>query len=99
MKSIYTPEAQILGQLIRTVRVEMNLSQADVARGIGKAQSYISKIESGELMIDAVILVYICRAMDIRFSDFALRWERLLNEQVRSRDADADTPNYLLGIA
>jgi transcriptional regulator with XRE-family HTH domain len=37
------------------------LRQSDVAAYMGRAQSWVSKIESGELRVDFVELVYLAR--------------------------------------
>ena len=41
---------------LRTAREEAGLTQADVAVGLGKPQSYVSKCESGERRVDVVEL-------------------------------------------
>ena len=51
-KSVYSKEYKnIIGRL-KTARIEANLSQQAVADKLGKPQSYISKIESGERRLD-----------------------------------------------
>ena len=55
-KSIYSKEHKyIVGQLKRA-RKEAALEQAQVAKLLGKTQSYISKIEAGQRRIDVVAL-------------------------------------------
>jgi transcriptional regulator with XRE-family HTH domain len=55
-KSIYTKTHQkLVNQLIKA-RKEAGLKQIDAARLLGKTQSYISKIESGQRRIDIVQL-------------------------------------------
>ena len=55
-KTIYTDShRQLVRQLIRA-RKKAKLKQADVAKKIGRTQSYISKIESGQCRIDTVQL-------------------------------------------
>ena len=51
-KSIYTKEyRKVIGQL-KKARLEAGLKQIEVAKRLGKHQSYISKIERGERRID-----------------------------------------------
>jgi len=39
-------------QLLRTIRLEAGLTQEELARRLGKPQSYVSKYESGERRLD-----------------------------------------------
>jgi len=51
-KSVYSKDyKEIMGRL-KKARVEADLSQQAVADKLGKPQSYISKIESGERRLD-----------------------------------------------
>lgn len=55
-KTIYTDSHRYLvGQLVKA-RKKAKLKQADVAKKLGRTQSYISKIESGQRRIDTVQL-------------------------------------------
>lgn len=42
--------------LLRRARKAAGLTQADVARAFGRSQSFISKIESGEIRLDPIQL-------------------------------------------
>lgn len=55
-KSIYSKEQSALVSKLVKARNETGLSQVDVAKKLGKTQSYISKIESGQRRIDVVQL-------------------------------------------
>lgn len=55
-KTIYTKEHKYLVKQLRKARLEANLDQKKVAKVLGKSQSYISKIESGQRRIDAIQL-------------------------------------------
>lgn len=55
-KSIYTKEYKIIIQKLKKARQSASLKQKEVAKKLGKPQSYISKIESGERRIDIVEL-------------------------------------------
>ena len=51
-KSVYSKEYKAIIGRLKTVRIEADLSQQVVADKLGKPQSYISKIESGERRLD-----------------------------------------------
>jgi len=51
-KSIYSKDYKDIIERLKTARIEVGLSQQEVADKLGKPQSYISKIESGERRLD-----------------------------------------------
>ena len=51
-KSIYSKDYKEIIERLKTARVEARLAQQEVADKLGKPQSYISKIESGERLLD-----------------------------------------------
>ncbi len=53
-KSVYTDDYKNIINRLKLARVEVGLSQQAVADKLGKPQSYISKIESGERRLDVV---------------------------------------------
>jgi transcriptional regulator with XRE-family HTH domain len=53
-KSIYTKDYKEIIKRLKKVRINANLSQRAVADKLGKPQSYLSKIESGERRLDVV---------------------------------------------
>ena len=55
-KTIYTKEHKSLIERLVKARKESGLDQNDVARLLGKTQSYVSKLESGQRRIDVVQL-------------------------------------------
>ena len=56
MASIWSERYQLLLARIRQARKSAGLTQAQVAAKLGRPQSYVSKIESGERRIDFVEL-------------------------------------------
>lgn len=55
-KTIFTESHKYLVDQLIKARKKAKLRQQDVARKLGKTQSYISKIESGQRRIDTVQL-------------------------------------------
>jgi len=51
-KSIYTSDYKEIISRLKKARVDSELSQQAVADKLGKPQSYVSKIESGERRLD-----------------------------------------------
>jgi ribosome-binding protein aMBF1 (putative translation factor) len=75
-KSLSSTEGEKLAALLRSVRSESGLTQAQVAERLDLPQSFISKYESGERRLDLVELRQICKALGISLSDFVRRFER-----------------------
>ena len=51
-KSVHSEDYQQVIKRLKEVRLEVGLSQQDVADKLDKPQSFISKIESGERRLD-----------------------------------------------
>ncbi len=54
--SIYQEDHKKIVDRLKCARIDAGLSQVDVAKKIGKTQSYISKIESGQRRFDVLQL-------------------------------------------
>lgn len=77
---------ETLLELLKEVRAEAGLKQAELARRLGVAQSFISKYESGERRLDLLEMHEVCHAVGIRLADFAKRLDTALTEKkTRSR--------------
>jgi len=50
--SVYSKDYKDIIERLKKARIEVGLSQQEVADKLGKPQSYISKIESGERRLD-----------------------------------------------
>ena len=51
-RSVYSKDYKDIIERLRTARIEAGLAQQEVADKLGKPQSFISKIESGERRLD-----------------------------------------------
>ena len=51
-----------LGAKILQARIDSVLEQSEVANKIGKTQSYVSKIESGDIKVDLYTLTLLAKA-------------------------------------
>lgn len=56
MTSLHSPVYRSLLKRLQQARRQAGLSQTEVARAVGRPQSFVSKCESGERRIDAVEL-------------------------------------------
>jgi transcriptional regulator with XRE-family HTH domain len=69
-KSIQTKEYAYFVERLRKARLEAGLTQIDVAKKIGRPQSHISNIESGQQRVDVVELQRFAKLYGKRISYF-----------------------------
>jgi transcriptional regulator with XRE-family HTH domain len=93
-KNAQTSQRQHLQALLRQVRVDAGLRQADLAKRLKQSQSFISKYESGERRLDLLEIRQICEAVGITLVEFVSKLEGSLNEGKR---AVPQTTQKLLG--
>ena len=55
-KSVHTKEYAIFVERLKAARLEAGLTQAQVAKKLGRPQSHISNVESGQQRVDVVEL-------------------------------------------
>ncbi len=60
--------------LLRQIRLEARLTQAQLAEKIGQTQSYVSKYEHGEQRLDLIELEAVCDAAGISLLSFVERY-------------------------
>jgi len=68
-------DQQRLCSLLRQIRVEAGLKQAELARLLGESQSFVSKYEMGERRLDFLELAHICRTLGLSLKDFVGRFD------------------------
>ena len=66
---------KVLLALLRQIRLDAGLRQTDVAKRLGKPQSFVSNYESGERRLDLLELQMVCEAMGIPLVDFVKRFD------------------------
>lgn len=59
---------------LRKARLDASLKQSDLAKTLGKPQSYISKIESGERTLDVIEYINLCKAIGLNPSTWLKRF-------------------------
>lgn len=65
MSSIYSYEYQSIIKTLKARRIELKITQAQLAQVLGKPQSFVSKIESGERRLDIIEFVHIARQLSL----------------------------------
>ena len=55
-KSIHTNEYKVFVERLRRARLEAGLTQVEAAKKVGRLQSHISNVESGQQRVDIVEL-------------------------------------------
>ena len=63
--SKYIQRESTLRKLLRAGRLRSNLRQVDVAKTLGKPQSYIAKVENGERRIDFIETIQLCKVVGL----------------------------------
>lgn len=69
MKSTYTETYKVLLSRLIRYRKEQSLSQAELAKKLGRPQSFISKIENGERRLDVIEFLELAKAIGIKPED------------------------------
>jgi transcriptional regulator with XRE-family HTH domain len=63
-KSIYSEKQRILCDLLAKSRKKTGLTQAELAKKLGKPQSFVAKYEGGERRLDVIELLEVARLLD-----------------------------------
>lgn len=73
--SVYRHEYQLMLAQLRAARENAGLTQYDLARRLGRSQSYVGKCELGERRLDLVQLRDFCLALGVPFLTFVQQFE------------------------
>ncbi|MCE0800752.1 helix-turn-helix domain-containing protein [Buttiauxella sp. A2-C1_F] len=65
MASVYSDEYQRVINALKKARKENNITQTQLAEALGKPQSFIAKVESGERRLDMVEFVHLARMVSL----------------------------------
>jgi transcriptional regulator with XRE-family HTH domain len=77
-RTTYLPETALLKELLRAIRGEAGMTQAELAEAIGRPQSFISEYERGQRRLDLVELRAVCVACGKTLSNLVDEFERKL---------------------
>lgn len=81
MKSIHNKAYQQLLSLLRSKRLEMGITQEELASRLGVGQGIVSKIETHERRLDLIELREICLALGISFPEFVMEFDTNLTQE------------------
>ena len=64
-KSIYSDKSKKLQELLIEARADAGLTQQQLAKKLGKHQSFVAKYEGGERRLEMVEFMEICKAIGV----------------------------------
>jgi transcriptional regulator with XRE-family HTH domain len=70
MKTIFSDEYRIIVKRLKDARKAKGFSQAQLAHKLKASQSYISKLEQGQVRIDIVQLKKLSKILSVDVKDF-----------------------------
>lgn len=76
MAGTWARQRVLLREHLREMRERQGLTQVALAQLLGKQQSYVSKVESGERRVDFVEVREICRYCGANFMQFVERFDK-----------------------
>jgi transcriptional regulator with XRE-family HTH domain len=69
------PQKKRFLSLVRQMRLDAGLRQADLAERLRKPQSFVSRYESGERRLDVLELWQVCAVLGVSLAEFVRRLE------------------------
>ncbi|XZE53976.1 helix-turn-helix domain-containing protein [Planctomycetaceae bacterium SH139] len=78
-KSIGTEEYRVFLRVLKQARKSSGMTQTELAIKIAETQSFVSKVERGELRLDLVQLRSVCQALGKDLGEFIQEFEDGIN--------------------
>jgi transcriptional regulator with XRE-family HTH domain len=69
-KTVFSDEYRIFRELMRELRIQKGMTQAELSSALGMAQSFVSKYEMGERRLDFVEVDKICEVLGFDLPNF-----------------------------
>jgi len=82
---------EILISLLREIREEKGLPQTELAKALGRRQSFVAKYENGARRLDLLELKEVCDAVGIELLNFVHRFEAALRPPEEGRKSKRQT--------
>jgi transcriptional regulator with XRE-family HTH domain len=80
-KAIYRREHVIFLQLLKRMRVESGMTQAQCCAALGRPQSFMSDVERGVRRLDTIQLRDLCRVLGNDLVNFSISLEQALDNE------------------
>lgn len=80
-KAIYRREHVIFVQVLKRMRVESGMTQAQCSAALGRPQSFMSDVERGVRRLDTVQLRDLCLVLRSDLTSFSAVYEHALREK------------------
>jgi transcriptional regulator with XRE-family HTH domain len=77
-RTIHSDDYRALLALVREVRESAGFTQGALATQLGRPQSWVSKVETGERRLDVAELRLVCDALGVELIDVIQQWEARL---------------------
>jgi transcriptional regulator with XRE-family HTH domain len=74
-KSVHSPKQHILQGLLRRLRQEAGLRQSDLAERLNVQRTFISRVETGEVMLDFVQVEQYVAEFGLKLTEFTQLYE------------------------
>ncbi len=89
-KSVFTVEYRTFRKLLRELRIRKGLTQIQLSKALGMAQSFVSKYEMGERRLDFIEVDRICSQLGLDLVAFTRSYARALAESQRDSRAEGN---------
>jgi len=77
-KVLHTKEQIALQEMLRSARIRTNMTQEMFAEVIGKPQSFVSKYERGDRMLNPIELIVILRNLNVSPVEFISELDEII---------------------
>jgi transcriptional regulator with XRE-family HTH domain len=73
----YDPKREAVRKILKDRRIELKLTQTDLADRLDKPQSYVAKYESGERNLDFVDVYELCNSLKLTLHQLSDRFLKM----------------------
>ncbi len=76
----YDKQREILRKILISARKNKGITQTQLAAQLNKPQSFVSKYENGDRLVDLVEIYQICQALNQSFAELTENFDSEINE-------------------